>query len=519
MGLLNAIRGKRWILKPHAISVGDHAARANLFQVRGRFAIPITLAITVNEVIHGTAYEFVRNNDFDAKSFNELSVPRLNQNQYGFSVGGPVFLPRLYDGRNKSFFFANYEGFKVKGETAPAYLFVPTADQWAGTFSDTIIDPRTQKPFSNNQIPSDRISQFAKAYQPFVLPANSTSASGNYVGSTASPSNSQQQNYKFDQNIGSKDSAFFRYSKSDVTQTSGGLNGTGSYATTFSVGSSYAYQISYNRIFSPRFVNQVTYGYVNADFDTNAPTIDASALATFGIQGGYPTQPTPEIPNVAFSGAAGGLAGFGTNYNYPQVDLTQYWNGADYLTYNHGNHTISAGFSVLSWSHQYGKGANLGQWTFNGQYSGNTFADFLLGNPSNIQINVPSPSAPTAADAVFTYPQYNWSSYVQDQWQASPHLTVNAGVRYEFYKIAREALNRYDWFDFGAAGGAVCTANQQAATQVGQTGLLKSCGASQNPAPKLSFAPRIGIPVPVRRGCALVKVQCSPASNHRPQHA
>ena len=69
--------------------------------------------------LHGTAYEFVRNNDFDAKAFNEPSVPRLNQNQFGYSLGGPIVIPKLYNGRNRSFFFANYEGLRIKANSAP----------------------------------------------------------------------------------------------------------------------------------------------------------------------------------------------------------------------------------------------------------------------------------------------------------------------------------------------------------------------------------------------------------------
>jgi hypothetical protein len=443
--------------------------------------------------LHGTAYEFVRNNDFDAIGFNQTTVPRLNQNQFGYSLGGPVFIPKLYDGRNKTFFFANYEGLRVKQDTAPSFLIVPTAAQWSGTFSTPVIDPLTQLPFPGNQIPVDRISQFAKAYQPYAVQPNSTSASGNYYGSAPAPTTDNQQNYRIDQNIGPKNALFFRYSTSSVNATSGGINGTGLYAQTISQTQNHAYQISYTRIFTPNLVNQVTYGHVYAKFNTVAPTISETALSAFGIQGGFSPQPTPEIPNVIFSGSSGGLATFGTNANFPQVDVTDYWNGADFLTLNHGNHTITAGFSVLSWDHHYGKGANLGTWTFNGQYSENPFADFLLGNPSAISINVPSPLAPTAASVVFSYPQYTWSAYVQDQWKFSPRLTINAGLRYEFYLPAREAENRYDWFDFNTPGGALCTASQSAAEAVGQTGLLNYCGLTASPSPKLSFAPRIGI--------------------------
>jgi hypothetical protein len=443
--------------------------------------------------LHGTAYEFLRNNDFDARGFDETSVPRLDQNQFGYSLGGPVLIPKLYDGRNKSFFFANYEGLRIKGDTPPGYLFVPTAAQWSGLVPAGVVDPLTQLPFPDNQIPANRISQFAKAYQAFVLHPNSTSAAGNYVGAVGSPDTSDQQNYKFDQNLGSRNSLFFRYSTSNYNATGGGLNGTGSYADVNSQTRNHAYQISYTRIFSPNLVNQVSYGSVYAVFNTIAPTISSSALATFGIQGGFTTQPTPEIPDVSWQGASGGLANFGVNPNYPQLDVTTYWNGADNLTWNRGNHTISTGFSILSWSHQYGKGANLGMWTFNGEYSGNPFDDFLLGNPSQISINVPSPLAETASAAVFVYPQYTWSAYVQDQWKANRRLTLDAGLRYEYYLPAREAQDRYDWFDPNVTGGAVCTASKTAATDVGQTGLLNFCGTSQGPSPKLSFGPRIGI--------------------------
>lgn len=449
--------------------------------------------------LHGTAYEFVRNNDFDAKAFNEKAVPRLNQNQFGYSLGGPVIIPKIYHGRNKTFFFANYEGLRVKTATAPQYMFVPTADQWAGKSSVPIIDPLTQQPFPETspgvwQIPSSRISQFATAYQPFVLAPNTTSASGNRVESVSAPTTADQQNYKIDQNLGDKNSVFFRYSISNITNTLAGANGTGNSAENFALGDTNAYQISYNRIFSERLVNQVTYGHVYGDFNTTAPLITSAQLQTFGIQGGYPDQPTPEMPQASFGGASGGLTSFGTEANWPQIDFSYYWNGADYLTYNRGNHTISAGFSELSWAHSYGKGANLGDWGFNGIYSGDPFTDFLLGNPDSITINVPTPTAPTAASAVFVFPQYTWATYVQDQWKASRRLTVNVGLRYEFYKIAREDQNRYDWFNFSAPGGGICTANKAAAQDVdGNTGLLTYCGSQQNPSPKKSFAPRLGI--------------------------
>jgi hypothetical protein len=441
---------------------------------------------------HGTAYEFVRNNDFDARAFNETTIPRLDQNQFGYSLGGPIWLPKLYNGRNKSFFFANYEGLRVKANSAPQFFWVPTDAQWVGAIGENIVDPLTQQPFPGTDgktVPADRISQFAKAYQALALKPNSTSQYGNFEGEAGNPDNADQQNYRFDQNLGANNSFFFRYSRSSNFGTSGALDGTGSSASTTTQTQNHAYQVAYTRIFSPRLVNQATFGYVFANFDTVAPEITQSQLAAFGIQGGFNPQPTPEVPLLTLNNTI--IDMMGTNNNWPQIDQTKYWNEADTLTYSRGNHSLSAGFSILNWSHYYGKGANLGDWTFDGRYSGNTLADFLLGNPSAYSINVPSPYAQTATDAIFTFPQYTWSAYGQDAWKVSRRLTVNAGLRYEYLSIDREQNDRYLWFDPSIAGGAECTANQASAKAVGGNGLLQYC--KQRNAPKLSFAPRLGI--------------------------
>ncbi len=442
--------------------------------------------------LHGTAYEFVRNNDFDARAFNEASIPRLDQNQFGYSLGGPIFIPKVYDGRNKSFFFANYEGLRVIGNSAPQYFWVPTAAQWSGSIGQNIVDPLTQQPFPNTDgqtVPTSRISQFAKAYQALALQPNSTSAYGNRLGEAGNPDNADQQNYRFDQNLGANNSFFFRYSRSSNFSTTGQLDGTGDSASTTTQTQNDAYQVGYTRIFSPHLVNQATFGYVFANFDTVAPEISQTQLATFGINGGFNPQPTPEIPLLLFDNTD--IDMMGTNNNWPQIDQTKYYNEADTLTYTRGNHSISAGFSDLYWSHYNGKGANLGQWTFDGRYSGSAFADFLLGNPSAYNISVPSPYAETAADAVFTFPQYLWDAYVQDSWKANRRLTIDAGLRYEFLSIDREQQNRYLWFDPKVAGGAECTANQASAQAAGGTGILVYCPLRS--APKLSFGPRLGI--------------------------
>jgi len=444
-----------------------------------------------SNALHGSVFEFARNNYFDAITFSPTKQPLvLRQHQYGYSLGGPIFIPKVYNGHDKSFFFANYEHFQ-KNQQVVVQIVVPSTAQWAGTFTKAIKDPYTGVAFPGNQIPDNRISQFAKAYKKFVYSANS--GANIYNGPIATPTRSDQQNYRVDENLNARNSFFARYSIFSSTSTKAtGANGTGPFSTSTALFSNKGYQGGYTRVVSSRLVNQVTFGFVHADFSLLAPTIGADDLASFGIKGGFHEQPTPEIPLVSFAGASPALSGFGVGSNYPQLDITDYYNGADSLTYVRGNHTINAGFSILNWIHAYGKGANLGTWAFNGQYSGDPFADFLLGNPYQINIIVPSPLAPTPSDAVFTYPQYTWSTYVQDQWKTSRRLTIDSGLRYEYYLPPREAQDRYDWFNFNFPGGGLCTSSQSAASSVGANGLLSYCGKSPSASPKLSFAPRVG---------------------------
>src|SRR5262249_59420073 len=119
--------------------------------------------------LHGTAFWFGRNDAFDGTKADDKArgtqKTKLRQNQYGFVVGGPVWIPKLYNGRNKSFWLANFEGFKrIQGFSD--LLTVPTPDQLAGRFSTTIIYPLNGQPFPNNTIPPNRFSRIPQPALP-----------------------------------------------------------------------------------------------------------------------------------------------------------------------------------------------------------------------------------------------------------------------------------------------------------------------------------------------------------------
>jgi hypothetical protein len=447
---------------------------------------------TGTDRLHGSVYDFVRNEALNARGFLVgARVPELRWNQFGFSAGGPVYIPKLYNGLGKTFFFANYEGLRQTANST-GYVLVPDPTQLTGVFSTTIIDPQTGNPFPNNTIPSDRISQFAKTYNKFFLSPNTNSPNGNYFGQVANPIESNQQNYRVDENINSTNSLFFRYSWSSYNGTSGGLNATGNSGQTIYNAQVRAYQGAWTKTISHSILNEFRFGYIHTINDNDAPLIDQADFNALGIQGGYSDISQYELPNVLFSG--NGLSGGGTGINSPTLDRTGIWDGSDSLIINKGSHTFNIGFGYRKWTRMSGKGANLGMISFNGETSGNPLADYLLGLPQNITFPQPTPLAPSAGKLAFSFPQFSLGPYVEDQWKVTPRFSITTGLRYDFYSISRAESGGWAWLDPTVPGGGLCIGTKKL-EQLGISNDLEHyCGSrTPNGAPKLDFAPRIGL--------------------------
>jgi hypothetical protein len=444
-------------------------------------------------LLHGSAFEFLRNNDLDARSFfDPPTIPKLEQNQFGYSLGGPVYIPKLYDGRNKSFFFANYEGTRHIQTTSPVYQIVPTLPQREGQFTDPITDPLTGEPFPNNQIPLNRFSQFAIEELKFALTPNTDVSGYNWVGNSSLPAHANQQNYKFDQNFGSHNSAFFRYSRSFSSASQGGVDLSGNYGSSFSLADTNQFQGAWTHTFSPTVVNQATGGYSSEFFLDTAPTISMAEYDSFGLSGGFSTIAFPQIPQVGFVGINLGEMGTTSTWPYPEEDADL--SVADSLSVIKGSHTLSIGGDFTHYKRLNGNGANWGDYTFNGGYSGNPFADFLLGYPNSISVFFPTPLAQTVQQGIYIMPLDTFATYFNDTWKVSRRLTVDLGLRYDYYQEAYEAKDRFFWFDYKTPGGGACTASKQAiALGVGASGLMRYCGSEPAPNAKKPFAPRVGL--------------------------
>jgi hypothetical protein len=184
------------------------------------------------------------------------------------------------------------------------------------------------------------------------------------------------------------------------------------------------------------------------------------------------------------------MGSYSTN---PYLEVNNAWNVADSLSVTKGSHTLSLGASFLRWYRENGNGANWGDYVFNGYVTGNPIADFLLGNPSSISVFFPTPLAQTVEAAVYKLPIITFSPYVDDSWKVSRRLTVNLGLRYDFYQQAYETEGRFFWFDYSIPGGAACTASKKAIAAGAGSDLLRYCGSSPGPTPKKPFAPRVAL--------------------------
>jgi hypothetical protein len=442
---------------------------------------------------HGTAFEFVRNNFWDARTiFDPSTLPEYRQNEFGYSWGGPVWIPKVYNGKNKTFFFANYEGNRV-AQSSTSYETVPTTAELSGVFTSPIVDPLTGTPFSqdasgNYVIPASRFSRLAKfANTHDYWPApNSTSVEGNYVASPGSPWNNNQQTYRIDENIGPRNSVFFRATLTDITTSAPNSNITplGALITTES---NHGYTGAYTKTFSPTLVNQARFGYLKSLYGIGGVIAPASALSTLGLTGLYPNLTGVAYPQIDLTGLAAG----GGATNVPTTSLQTMFDFSDSLTWIKGAHTLTLGFGARDWHINTNFAYDLsGNFSFDGSWTGNSVADLLLGITSDSIACQPGPYA-TSGPPIYEWNYKVLAPFVQDDWKVTNRLTLNLGLRYEYFTTPFESKDREAWLDPNIPGGGFYVNDKSLVTN-GIVGNYYQYSSSPGSAPHLSFGPRLG---------------------------
>jgi hypothetical protein len=450
--------------------------------------------------LHGTAFWFGRNDALDANDyFNNLAgnpKSKLRQNQFGFVAGGPVWIPKLYNGRDKSFWLVNYEGARIR-RGFQSFNNVPTPDQLDGRFTTTIIDPLTGQPFPNNTIPQSRFSRLANLARANFFPApNANLSQGNYVLSRTLPNDTNQLTIRGDQNLGKWGTVFGRYTKADFTNVSTGS--VSPLGDAFFIQKSKNWQVSHSLPIGQNIVNQFRFGYVGATANQNGPTAnqaDIDALKLTGVFTNTLSDTQRGYPGIAFT--AGGFARAGGAVNDYTTSHQPMWDISNTTTWIRGSHTVNFGGNYRRWQLRRDLAADfLGDFTFSGNFTGNPIADFLLGYYSGASVFQPSAfSSPNAAGNSREYNFQYIAPYIQDDWKVNNRLTLNLGLRYDFRTAPYETNDHFGWRDLSNPRGGMLVADRTLVDKgvIGDGSFYKYAGR-RNPAdaPKKVFAPRFG---------------------------
>jgi hypothetical protein len=503
--------------------------------------------------IHGTVFEFNRNDKFDASPFPtaadfqagvHTSNPKLRQNQFGFVAAGPVYIPKLYDGRNKTFWMANYEGWRIingtiekasvpnpaalggdfSAENLPAYGSTDCATNLKSNLNCLPVDPLTGQPFPGNKIPTSRITSrlantaIAAGFWPTPNAGTANAAPGtvNFVKSVGLPLTTNQQTYRLDQTLGKFGLIFGRYTYSTYQNSS--LN---SASLLYGLETQYEkqknWEISHTISLGTRSTNNFRFGYLDAQAPQGATTPPDSFVTSLGLTGIFqkfaPLQLT--YPSIGLSQYAG-TGGPGNAYTGSDQPA---WEFADSFTWVKGRNTFGFGGDYRRWRlirnldddflGDYGFSAST---ISNNQIScpngtqdcgtGNAVADMLLGYYSSAAGYVPGPLSPTDQAGnpqthVFSY----FAPYAQDDIKISQRLTLNVGLRWDYRAAPYEVQNHFFWLDNQNTQGGLCYADKALGTNGvatglgldGKTPILRYCGSNvPHPGSKTPFAPRFG---------------------------
>ncbi|MGB8911272.1 MAG: carboxypeptidase regulatory-like domain-containing protein [Candidatus Sulfotelmatobacter sp.] len=448
---------------------------------------------------HGSAYEFNRNNYYNANTFagraaiaagqplsSADTVPIERYNDFGFTLGGPLFIPKLYHPQKDKTFFFWSEEWRKASTPGLNIINVPTPAELAGSFASPVtVAPAGCVTTAGgiSTISPSCYSKNATAYlNAFMVNNPPNSTTGQLITNYSQLNNFRQDIIRLDQNIGDRVRVFGRYMEDVVPQNEPfSLWGGGNYPgveTTSVNAPGRNLVVNASATISPKVVNEVEYvdawGAINSTLSgiANSPTF----LGQLTNNTKY-MDPNGRAPDVSFLGgtqAVPALTGLG-NGSAPYFERNIDKNIFDNLSIQHGNHTIRAGFTAM-WM-QKTENASAGYATFDfSPTNGNpAVANFLLGQADSYT----QPSKDTIPHLRYV----NFEVYVQDDWKVTPRLTINAGVRWSYFPSPTDSNNTLNSFDpllFNPANAAVIDPISGSMTGVTASGAPTSAATYAN---------------------------------------
>lgn len=384
---------------------------------RGSGAVVNAITKAGTNQFHGSAWEFLRNDALDSRNFFSLAVSKLRRNQFGGALGGPLLLPKLYSGKDKTFFFVSYEGLRERRASTTSNLVVPTELERAGDFSQSArkpMDPITRLAFPGDRIPADRVDPAAAKFMGIFIPLPNASG-GRHIFNSPFTQDRNQLVARLDHHIGSRHRIYGRYflDRDKELNTAGlpVLQSDVKFDTSNTL-------VNYSLTATPSLLNAIQFSFGRVNLNRGPlPVLDGVTYEKLGVK---IHSDTPQFT----TNYRGSVTGF---WNMNQDNLVtidrQTYQLQDNASYIRGGHIVKFGGEYRRASSDR-QTANLTdpQFAFDGRFATNPFADFLLGLPSRMDqgsIRVNAVRAPA------------YALYFQDDWKVRRNLSLTFGVRYE----------------------------------------------------------------------------------------
>ncbi len=362
--------------------------------------------------IHGSAWEFLRNQKLNARNFFAPSQkPQLIQNQFGATAGGPIRKDRL-------FVFGSYEGLRIRPASLSTAAFPLTVAERDGDFSATkaaVRDPLTGQGFPNNQIPSSRIDPVARNVLSRNLMPLPNRPDGQWVTTYPTPQNNNSFLVRVDYNLG-KHTLDGHYNI-NLAKDRGFEGHVPAYFPLSNSSKSQSITAGDTLVLKPNLLNQARLSFNrNRSSGENLSGFNLSDLG-----GNFPQFGGPKIPpNLVISGRVT----LGTSNSRDVLYLNQTLQFSDSVTWTRSSHTMKLGFELLRLRYYMRAwGRTEGDFSFTGGITGNAAADYMLGRAANLVVSGPGMEVPGL--------QTNTSYFIQDDWRLNARFTLNLGLRYE----------------------------------------------------------------------------------------
>jgi hypothetical protein len=540
-----------FVIQPPLDAIAEFKVQTNAYSAefgRGNGAILNAVIKSGTNDWHGNAYEFLRNEVLDARGVFDRNRQPYKQNQFGATFGGPVIIPGFYHGRNRTFFFVDYEGLRTRRAETFTFL-VPTPAMIGGDFSSLLtttpafaVDPATGLPTTQvaldcngnptfaGEIFNTRLTQTGSALNPngfcgvpingagvptnifaagsidplaarlatlFPPPSPSASGSGfNYVANPLRRTDRNNFDVRLDHKFSDRDNAFLRYSYENqpslIAPPFGLLDGGGF----FSGDESNRYRsvaTSETHVFTPRVINEFRFGFNHI----NSRRFQINFAKDVSSQLGFPGVPFgPDnggLPQLTFTDSTPTM---GSPTFLPSKELQNTYVLSDNFTFVHGPHSFKVGTEIRFEEFTiFQPSASRGTLSFGSEFTdnpaapgtgGTAFATFLLGVPDGGSIV-------NLHNVDYTRPTYEF--YGQDDVKVTPRLTLNLGLRYELFTTVKEAHDQQGTFDF-AQQALIVPKGQTAQLTPTLAGIIPvlAIGSRGLVKPDVkNFAPRVGL--------------------------